>query len=155
VRGPNTTNSSTTPFILTTEPQGPYVLLPQGSNVTSNPSAPNAVLQLNCSFISYSSPGVMAFATPLPTPAPTGPCQLALSPNGTLYISDLGNGGAVVWSNELLTNRTNNTCSPYSLSVLTNGVMIERDCRNRTVWSAPQLGGALPSCAIPHTSAFL
>jgi hypothetical protein len=64
-----------------------------------------------------------------------------MAPNGTLYISDLGNNGTVVWSNELLTNRTAATCSPYSLSVLTNGMLIERDCANRTVWVVPQLAG--------------
>jgi hypothetical protein len=64
-----------------------------------------------------------------------------MAPNGTLYISDLGNNGTVVWSNELLTNRTAATCSPYSLSVLTNGMLIERDCANRTVWVMPNLAG--------------
>jgi hypothetical protein len=71
-----------------------------------------------------------------------------MAPNGTLYISDLGNGGAVVWSNELLTNRTNNTCSPYSLSVLASGVLVERDCANRTVFIVPQVAGG---CNSPRT----
>jgi hypothetical protein len=67
--------------------------------------------------------------------------RLIMAPNGTLYISDLGNDGTVVWSNELLTNRSATTCSPYSLSVLTSGVLIERDCQNRTVWVMPNLAG--------------
>ena len=76
-----------------------------------------------------------------------------MAPNGTLYISDLGNNGAVVWSNELLTNRTAATCSPYSLSVLTSGVLIERDCANRTVWVVPQLAGKFNWLCCLHTAA--
>jgi hypothetical protein len=68
-----------------------------------------------------------------------------LAPNGTLYISDLGNGNATVWSNELLANRTTlngeASCTPYSLAVLSTGTLVERDCANRTVWVAPPLAG--------------
>ena len=78
-----------------------------------------------------------------------------LAPNGTLYISDLGNDGAVVWSNEVQTNRTAATCSPYSLSVLANGVLIERDCANRTVWVVPQLAGEQGSGILAATRALL
>jgi hypothetical protein len=64
-----------------------------------------------------------------------------MSPNGTLYILDLGADGKVVWSNEFQTNRTTATCSPYSLSVLASGVLVERDCANKTVYVVPQLAG--------------
>jgi hypothetical protein len=78
-------------------------------------------------------------------------CRLVLAPNGTLYISDLGNGNATVWSNELLANRTTLTgaasCTPYSLAVLSTGTLVEKDCANRTVWVAPPLaGGAHSAC---------
>jgi hypothetical protein len=82
-------------------------------------------------------------------------CRLVLAPNGTLYISDLGNDGAVVWSNEVQTNRTAATCSPYSLSVLANGVMIERDCLNKTVWVVPQLAGEQRPGILTATRALL
>jgi hypothetical protein len=72
-------------------------------------------------------------------------CRLVLAANGTLFISDLGNGNATVWSNELLANKTTLTgeasCTPYSLAVLSTGTLVEKDCANRTVWVAPPLAG--------------
>ena len=60
--------------------------------------------------------------------------------NGTIHISDMGNSGAVVWSNDAGTNRTAATCSPYSLSVLASGFLIEKDCQNKTVRGCLGLG---------------
>ena len=142
VSGPISTSQPGSPdsYLLTTEPQGPPVLLPAGANA-SNVAAPDAVLQKNCSLMSYDSTGKLVYASPLPSPASVGPCRLMLAPNGTLYITDLGNGNATVWSNELLANRTTLTggtsCTPYSLAVLSTGTLVERDCANRTVWVAP------------------
>jgi hypothetical protein len=120
------------------------VLLPAGANA-SNVSVPDAMLQKNCSLMSYDRTGKVVYATRIPSPAPVGPCRLMLAPNGTLYITDLGNGNATVWSNELLANRTsltgNASCTPYSLAVLTTGTLVERDCANRTVWFAPPVAG--------------
>jgi hypothetical protein len=132
------------------------VLLPAGANV-SNVAAPDAVLQKNCSLMSYATGGQLVYATPIPTgPAPVGPCRLMLAPNGTLYITDLGNGNATVWSNELLANRTtltgNASCTPYSLAVLSTGTLVERDCANRTVWVAPPVaGGAHAIASFTHS----
>ena len=107
----------------------------------------------NCTLSSYDSSGKVVFATSAPQGYDAvGPCRLIMDKNGTLYISDLGNNGMVVWSNEPLTNRTSATCSPYSLAVLTNGVVIERDCQNRTVWSAPQLAGEGHVFQAPHNA---
>ena len=76
VRGPNTTNSNA--YILTTEPQGPPVLLPSGTTNTSNVTAPDAVLQPNCSLMTYTTPGSkLVYATPLGEPTPVGPCRCA------------------------------------------------------------------------------
>ena len=144
--GPVTPANPSSPesYILTTEPQGPAVLLPAGANV-SNPAVPDAVLQKNCSLMSYDTSGKLMYATPLGEPTPVGPCRLVMSPNGTLVIRDLGSGNATVWSNELLANRTTITgepsCEPYSLAVLTTGALVEKDCQNRTVWFAPPLAG--------------
>jgi hypothetical protein len=100
------------------------------------------VLLENCTLSSYDSTGKVVFSTSLPQfSEAAGPCQLIMDRNGTLYIRDIGNDGAVVWSNEVQTNRTAATCSPYSLSVLANGVLVERDCANKTVWVVPQLAG--------------
>ena len=79
VRGPNTTNtSSSSAYILTTEPQGPPVLLPSGATNTSNVTAPDAVLQPNCSLMTYTTPGSkLVYATPLGEPTPVGPCRCA------------------------------------------------------------------------------
>ncbi len=148
--GPISTPNPSSPdsYLLTTEPQGPAVLLPAGANV-SNVAVPDAVLQKNCSLMSYNSTGKVVYATPVPSPAPVGPCRLVMSPNGTLLIRDLGNGNATVWSNELLANRTTLTgepsCSPYNLAVLTTGTLVEKDCQNRTVWFAPPLTGGAPA----------
>jgi hypothetical protein len=142
VPGPSANSTTSIGLILTTEPQGPYALLPSGATNTSNPKPPDAVLLENCTLSSYDSTGKAVFSTPLPAGSdPVGPCQLIMDKNGTLYIRDLGNDGAVLWSNEVQTNRTAATCSPYSLAVLTNGMLVERDCANRTVWSVPQLAG--------------
>jgi hypothetical protein len=78
VKGPNTTNTTTSgsAYILTTEPQGPYALLPAGATNTSNVTAPDAVLQPNCSLMTYTTPGnTLVYATPLGDPAPVGPCR--------------------------------------------------------------------------------
>jgi hypothetical protein len=142
VPGPGPNSTTSIGLILTTEPQGPYALLPSGATNTSSPQPPDAVLLENCTLSSYDSTGKAVFSTPLPAGSdPVGPCQLIMDKNGTLYIRDLGNDGAVLWSNEVQTNRTAATCSPYSLAVLTNGMLVERDCANRTVWSVPQLAG--------------
>jgi hypothetical protein len=150
VPGPGSNSTSSIGLILTTEPQGPYALLPSGTSNTTSPKPPDAVLLENCTLSSYDSTGKVVYSTSVPANTePVGPCQLIMDKNGTLYIRDLGGDGTVVWSNELLTNRTAATCSPYSLSVLTNGVIVERDCQNRTVWSVPQLGGA---CSAARTA---
>ena len=143
VPGPGPNSTSSIGLVLTTERQGPYALLPSGAtNRTSSPTAPDAVLLENCTLSSYDSTGKVVFSTSLPQfSEAAGPCQLIMDRNGTLYIRDIGNDGAVVWSNEVQTNRTAATCSPYSLSVLANGVLVERDCANKTVWSVPQLAG--------------
>ena len=142
VPGPSANSTSSIGLILTTEPQGPYALLPSGSTNTTSPKAPDAVLLQNCTLSSYDSTGKVVFSTQLLAGSdPVGPCQLIMDKNGTLYIRDLGSDGAVLWSNEVQTNRTSGTCSPYSLAVLTNGVLVERDCANKTVWSMPQLAG--------------
>ena len=75
VRGPNTTTGG---YILTTEPQGPFALLPAGAANTSNVTAPYAVLQPNCSLMTYTTPGSkLVYATPLGEPTPVGPCRCA------------------------------------------------------------------------------
>ena len=76
VSGPNTTNTTSSAYILTTEPQGPPVLLPAGATNTSNVTAPYAVLQPNCSLMTYTAPGTkLVYATPVGQPAPVGPCR--------------------------------------------------------------------------------
>jgi hypothetical protein len=76
VPGPNTTTSGGPGYILTTEQQGPYALLPAGTTNTSNITAPDAVLQPNCSLMTYTTPGnKLVYATSLGEPAPVGPCR--------------------------------------------------------------------------------
>ena len=73
-RGPNSTTNGS--YVLTTELQGPYALLPAGATNTSNVAAPDAVLQPNCSLMTYTTPGnTLVYATPLGDPAPVGPCR--------------------------------------------------------------------------------
>jgi hypothetical protein len=142
VPGPGPTSNSTIGLILTTEPQGPYALLPSGTTNTTSPKPPDAVLLENCSLATYDGTGKVVYSTSVPASIePVGPCQLIMDKNGTLYIRDLGTDGQVVWSNELQTNRTAATCSPYSLAVLPNGVLVEKDCANKTVWTVPQTAG--------------
>ena len=156
VPGPSPNSTSSIGLILTTEPQGPYALLPSGATNATSPKAPDAVLLENCTLSSYDSTGKVVFSTSLPQLSEAaGPCQMIMDRNGTLYIRDLGNDGAVVWSNEVQTNRTAATCSPYSLAVLANGVLIERDCLNKTVWSVPQLAGEQRPGILTATRALL
>jgi hypothetical protein len=105
------------------------------------------VLLQNCTLQSYNSLSQVVYSSTTPSGSPpVGPCRLVLSPDGVLSITDLGNEGATVWSNEQQTNKTNASCSPYSLTVQTNGVIVQRDCANKTVrcWlggSAAQICG--------------
>jgi hypothetical protein len=121
-------------FILTTEPEGPSFLLPRGNTNTTNPTPPDAVLLQNCTLQSYNSFNQVVYTSNAPSdPPPAGPCRLILSSDGVLYISDLGRDSAIVWSNEDETNMSTSSCSPYSLTVLSSGVLVQRDCANITV----------------------
>ena len=115
--------------------------MPDGSNITDGTapvSFPKAVLNDNCSLTVTGPTGSVLWRT---NTTSTGPCDLVMSPNGTMSIIDVGHGNTTLWSNANDFINTTATCAPYSVTMLTSGKLVETDCNNQTVFEAP---GILP-----------
>jgi hypothetical protein len=63
----------------------------------------------------------------------TGPCSLTIGSDGGVCIRDLTTS-ATVWCNGV---KNNGTCGPYSLGTTAEGLLVETDCANNTVWKVP------------------
>ena len=131
---PNATNGTYTPILV--NPTGPSsIVLPAPYNNTS------ATLNGNCTLTVADSTGKVTYST---NTTSAGPCQLVMSPNGTMSIIDMSTN-TTVWSN----NATSN-CTPITLVLYPVGVLQEQDCNStNTVWQGPP---KLPPCEPPLES---
>ena len=131
---PNATNGTYT--LILVNPTGPSsIVLPAPYNNTS------ATLNGNCTLTVTDSTGKVTYST---NTTSAGPCQLVMSPNGTMSIIDMSTN-TTVWSN----NATSN-CTPITLVLYPVGVLQEQSCNGtNAVWQGPP---KLPPCEPPLES---
>ena len=138
--GPTGSNTSTS-SVLTTLPGGPNTIVPAGSNITSGTETvpfPKMVLNDDCTLSVLGPNGTVLWHT---NTTSLGPCTLVVSPNGTMSVVDLGKGNTTLWSNANDFINTTAMCGPFTVEMLSSGKLVEKDCKNQTVFEAP---GQLP-----------